>query len=128
MDSGADGIVGEYGNGYYKLEQIKEGKKSIIIQKDYKNDIHQVFFKLKGATAVESVTIDDVCFYNASNKTLETSTTSQATLSITDISGCTVYTQTLNGMQSIDISHLRGYYIVNIATNEKMYSRKIAVF
>ena len=128
MDSGADGIVGDYGNGYYKLEQIKDGKKKIIIQSDYKNDMHQVFFKLKETTAVESVSINDVCFYNASNKTLETNTTSQATLTITDISGYTVYTQTLNGMQSIDISHLRGYYIINIATNDKMHSRKIAIF
>lgn len=50
-DSGNDGIVGDYGNGYYQLFQIKDGQKTRIAQDSYATGEHTVAFRLSQASA-----------------------------------------------------------------------------
>lgn len=50
-DSGADGIEGDFGNGYYQLLQVKDGQKTRIAQATYTSEEHTVAFSLSNAAA-----------------------------------------------------------------------------
>lgn len=51
-DAGGDGIIGQYGNGYYKLSQkTADGKTRMLIQDDFGGATHEVSFSLKDAVS-----------------------------------------------------------------------------
>lgn len=57
-DAGGNGIVGEYGNGYYQLSQVDaSGSKKMLLQGDYDNAGVTVHFGLKNAapSAIEQI-------------------------------------------------------------------------
>lgn len=57
-DAGGNGIVGEYGNGYYQLSQVDaSGSKKMLLQGDYDNAGVSVHFGLKNAapSAIEQI-------------------------------------------------------------------------
>ncbi len=127
LDSGADGIVGENGNGYYKIEQINEGKRKMIAQGDYKSDRCHLFFRLKEASGLVDIVKNSQCVYNSVDKQLCVNTESPATISVYDIMGHTVYARTLEGYHEIDLSRLQGIYIINIVIDNQSYNQKIFV-
>lgn len=52
LDSGNDGIKGNYGNGYYQLFEIDEaGMTHRLTQGDYEGAVHDVYFNLKSSPA-----------------------------------------------------------------------------
>lgn len=60
-DAGGDGIVGNYGNGYYKLDQyLADGSHSMLLQGEYEGNGTTVSFNLKNAapSAVNAVTAE----------------------------------------------------------------------
>lgn len=57
-DSGEDGIEGDWGNGYYQLQQIKDGKKTRILQDSYDGSLHTVAFRLTNAATASIDRID----------------------------------------------------------------------
>lgn len=73
-DTGGNGIAGENGNGYYKLEQIDEtGKHKLITQADYKSAEHDVYFKMENVipAGIGSLNEDVMeLFYDVNTKTL----------------------------------------------------------
>ena len=73
-DAGGNGIAGENGNGYYKLEQIEEtGKHKLITQADYKTAEHDVYFKMENVipAGIGSLTEDVMeFFYDVNTKTV----------------------------------------------------------
>ncbi len=49
-DAGGDGIIGDYGNGYYQLFQVDaDGKTTRLTQGDYDGSSHDVYFNLRNA-------------------------------------------------------------------------------
>lgn len=85
-DTGNDGIVGAYGNGYYKLSQVTtDGKTKMIVQNDFAGSDHIVFFRLENATAGVNVTAANDFGYSRENESL--TIPADGVLTIVDMSG-----------------------------------------
>lgn len=128
LDSGGDGIKGNFGNGYYKLDQyLSDGKHSMIVQGDYDGEKHQVFFKLKNSSAVTNVLQNNWCRYLPADKSLELKLAEGGYLTITDLAGRTVYSRFVENNENISLKELHGIYIVNLTSGKNNYTQKIII-
>lgn len=51
-DAGGDGITGANGNGYYKLDELRsDGSHKMLVQGEYREAVHMVYFSLQNANA-----------------------------------------------------------------------------
>lgn len=125
-DKGGDGIIGTYGNGYYKLSQkTTDGKTKMITQGDFSGAEHSIFFRLDDATSgMESVGMPSLIDYNPAAKTL-TINASEAQLTVYDANGRAII-QVQGNRPSADCSRLtEGVYIVKAATDTETQSLSI---
>lgn len=123
-DAGGDGIVGQYGNGYYKLSQINEsGKASMITQGDYNGAEKIVSFALEDAVAgVETVTCESLFDFNQATKVLQVNA-ADAEVRVIDASGIVVK-QMRADYPCVDCSSLpAGVYVVNVVAEGSTTSR-----
>ena len=128
LDSGGDGIKGDFGNGYYKLDQyLSDGKHNMIVQGDYDGEKHQVFFKLKNSSAVTKTLQKDWCRYSSTDKSIELKLTGCGNLTVTDLAGRTVYARMVEGNESISLKELHGIYIINLISGKDAYTQKLVI-
>lgn len=128
LDSGNDGIKGDFGNGYYKLDQyLSDGKHMMILQGDYDGGKHQIFFKLKNSSAVAKTFSNDWCRYSSADKSIEINVSGCGNLTVTDLMGRTVYARMVEGVESISLKELHGIYIVNLIVGKDAYTQKIVI-
>ena len=125
-DAGGDGIIGQYGNGYYKLSQkTNDGKTKMIAQGEYSGDEHTIFFRLENATSsVESVENSEAMTYDGATRTLSVAG-GEASLTIVDMSGKVV--TSMRGVNpQVDCSKLQaGVYVINAVIEGETHTKTI---
>lgn len=126
IDKGGDGIVGAYGNGYYKFTQkTTDGKSKMITQGDFGGAEHNVFFRLANAT-LSVAGVEGYSFsWSAADKTL--SLPEAGVLTIADMAGRTVVARDVQaGTVSLD-ELSAGVYVVTLAAENEKYTKSIIV-
>lgn len=125
-DEGGDGIIGQYGNGYYKLSQkTTDGKTKMITQGEYDGEEHALFFRLENAvSSVEAIEGVEPLTYDAASRTLSANG-ADASLTIVDMSGKRV--ATVRGISPmIDCSTFAaGVYVVTATIDSETYTKTI---
>ncbi|MDO4161294.1 MAG: Omp28-related outer membrane protein [Prevotellaceae bacterium] len=114
-DAGGDGIVGNYGNGYYQLYQLNsDGGKTRLGQGYYDGSYYNLNFNLDEADS--TLGIDEIVSeLNADTK-----------VCIYDISGNLLLKTTSEGLKTTDVSKLgHGVMIISINDGNKECVRKI---
>lgn len=126
-DKGGDGIIGQYGNGYFKLSQkTTDGKTKMITQGDFGGAEHVLFFRLENAvTSLESVESAPAFVYDASGKTLRVNLP-DAEVIVVDTSGKQVARTSGYAPYTIDCSAWSaGVYVVSVRSGEENVSGTI---
>lgn len=126
-DKGGDGIIGQYGNGYFKLSQkTTDGKTKMITQGDFGGAEHVLFFRLENAvTSLESVESAPAFVYDASGKTLRVNLP-DAEVIVVDTSGKQVARTSGYAPYAIDCSAWSaGVYVVSVRSGEENVSGTI---
>lgn len=124
-DKGGDGIVGQYGNGYYKLSQrTTDGKTKMIAQNDFAGAEHTIFFRLEDATTgLESVDNDNAMSWEGATRTLHIGLAG-ASVKAVDASGKQVYSG--EGLSAIDCSSwAKGIYVISVTDGEQVITKTI---
>lgn len=126
-DKGGDGIIGQYGNGYFKLSQkTTDGKTKMITQGDFGGAEHVLFFRLENAvTSLESVESAPAFVYDTSGKTLRVNLP-DAEVIVVDTSGKQVARTSGYAPYTIDCSTWSaGVYVVSVRSGEENVSGTI---
>lgn len=127
-DKGGDGIIGQYGNGYFKLSQkTVEGKTKMITQGDFGGSEHVVFFRLENAvTSLDVIDAESsTLIYDAATKTIKVNTYGAEAI-VMDARGIQVVHTTDSAPFSIDCSSWSaGVYIVTVVCGEEKWTKTI---
>lgn len=125
-DKGGDGIIGDYGNGYYKLTQkTTDGKSKMIAQGDFGGAEHTVFFRLANATSGLTDAVATAFTFSADKSTL--SIPCAGSLTVADASGRVVMAREVQpGEISLD-SLTPGVYVLRLDTGSEPYYKTILV-
>lgn len=131
FDEGKDGICGEHGNGYFKLEQIKtDGKKKMIIQDDYDSESFIIQFKMVNATkSIEGKEYSEaIISFDKNNNIIAKGITKDVKIEIFDITGCPVMTKIIptDGIYKVN-NLLKGIYIMQYQIGEETHNIKIRI-
>lgn len=131
FDKGKDGICGEHGNGYFKLEQIKtDGKKKIIIQDDYDSESFIIQFKMMNATkSIEDKEYNETAIsFGKNNDIIAKGITKDVKIEIFDITGCSIMTRTITCDGKYEVNNLmKGIYIMQYHIGEETHNLKIRI-
>lgn len=123
-DKGGDGIIGQYGNGYYKLSQrTTDGKTKMIAQNDFAGAEHTIFFRLEDATSgVEDAMADKAMTWDAASRTLSFGT--PVSVRVADTAGRLVYNDAeVNAIDCTDWAP--GIYVVSASDGEQTFTKTI---
>lgn len=131
-DAGGNGIIGENGNGYYKLEEYtSDGKHKMFLQGDYAGATHDVFFKIVHANPganIQNFKTGSKCNYDMENSVLEVKTPKIAQLNITDITGISRFSSQVAGEKTISLAdYPKGIYIIRLRVGENIQTQKITI-
>lgn len=125
-DNGGDGIIGDYGNGYYKLTQkTSDGKSKMITQGDFGGAEHTVFFRLANATTGLTDAVTTGFSFSADKGVLNIPC--GGSLTVADASGRVIMTRRVQAGE-IPLKELTpGVYVVRLATDSEPYYKTILV-
>lgn len=124
-DQGGDGIVGQYGNGYYKLSQrTTDGKTKMIAQNDFAGAEHTIFFRLEDATTgLEGIGEDAALSWDGASRTLHVGLPGAAVKAV-DASGKQVYSG--RDVSAVDCSTwAKGFYVISVTDGEHTLTKTI---
>lgn len=130
-DKGGDGITGENGNGYFRLEQIDEdGKATTILQEDFRTAEHAVNFRMHDVMAgIEILTTDNLRYDRASRTLFLSEETDGRTLEVYDLSGRLVMTCLQASGSTYSLEDIpQGIYVVRVClANGTALRLKVAI-
>ncbi len=131
-DVAGNGITGENGNGYYKLEEYtSDGKHKMFLQGDYAGATHDVFFKIVHANPganIQNFKTGSKCNYDMENSILEVKTQEMTHLNITDITGRSILTLQIADGKTISLAdYPQGIYIIRLQAGKNIQTQKITL-
>lgn len=125
IDTGGDGIVGDYGNGYFKLSQkTSDGKTKMLTQGDFGGAEHNVFFQLENAVSgVDAIADAELVTINGKQIQVHAS---DAEITVVDVNGKQMVRLSCSGERIIDCKDwTAGVYIISVQSEDETVTKTI---